>query len=78
MADRKVSDSEDVGTANARADAVSAEQAERDYGRGHTWIRNRAGTINPEPKVSPLIRVYAQGGVVLGGNRNYTKKGARR
>lgn len=60
----RVSDSEDAATANARADHVSIEKAESDYGRGHTWIRNHAGTINPEPKVSPLIRIYAGGGRV--------------
>ena len=58
----KVSESEDTGTANARADQISAEQAIKDYGRGHTWIENRAGTINPEPRISPFIQIYPRRG----------------
>jgi hypothetical protein len=73
MADNKVSDSTDVGDVNARADAVAVEQGERDFGKGHSSIRNRAHMPNPEPRVSPLIQIYplsahAKGGMVKHGS----------
>jgi hypothetical protein len=63
----KVSESEDAARANALADAISIDQARRDFGANNTWIRNRAGTANPEPRVGPLIYAtpkYASGGKV--------------
>jgi hypothetical protein len=64
----KVSDSQDTGTANARADAKSIDKGERDFGKNNSNIRNRVGTRSGEPTVSPLIRVYNQGGPVKHGS----------
>ena len=69
MADKdstRVSDSEDVGTANARADQAAIADGERNFGKNNSSIRNRAHMPSPEPKVGPFIKVYKDGGLVQG------------
>ena len=69
MANNKVSESEDTGTARARADAKSIAQGEKDFGRNNSLIRNAVGTRSSEDRdIGPFIQIYpnkyAKGGGV--------------
>ena len=69
MANNKVSESEDTGTARARADAKSIAQGEKDFGPNNSLIRNAVGTRSLEDRnIGPFIQIYpnkyAKGGAV--------------